>query len=466
MEHHVGFDREGADERLGEGQEHQAHPAQKENGEEARPPGDALGTLRVPGPQALAHQGADGVAHPPGGLLGEEDDPHDEGVAGHGRAAEAGDDAHQHQPARQAQHGLEDGAAGQPQQGEHRGGLEPQVAPSQAQPSSSPHQAMELVDHPREAPEGGGDRRARHAQAWNGPQAEDEERGQHDVDGVGQEQRPHGGGRIPRAAQDGADEKQRHDDDEAAQHHLGVGSALCHHCGRGAQGREQRPGEQHAQHRHGQGQQQSEPQGLHRRARGPLGVLLPHAPGDQRGGADGQPQGDGIGEREHRLREAHRGHGLRPQARDEEDVHQGEDGLHHHLQHHGDGQQQERAIHGARAEVLVRAAHRLGQGGTPALALQGGGRGPGGEFGGDGGKGHGGGRGRGGIVAREGTAPVPPFIPCRSQPLEGGRGCREDESSAGSRRWTCFPPPSASRRHNPSDASPHFHRPPGSRAAR
>ena len=101
---------------------------------------------------------------------------------------------------------------------------------------------------------------------------------------------------------------------------------------------------------------------LRRGARGALGVVLADAPRHQRHRADRQPHRDRVDHRQHRLGQPDRRDRVGAEVRDPEDVGDGEDRLHRHLDHHRHGQHD----HGApdRRSRVVDAAIRGSRRGT------------------------------------------------------------------------------------------------------
>ena len=120
--------------------------------------------------------------------------------------------------------------------------------------------------------------------------------------------------------------------------------------------REEEPG-QHDGHR----RQRGDTQRLRGRFGRALAVLLADTARHHGRHPHGEPDGNGIDQRDQRLGEPHRGHGRGAQAGDEEHVHHGEDALHECLQHHGHAQQEDGAVEAAGGEVLFIPRERLAQ---------------------------------------------------------------------------------------------------------
>jgi hypothetical protein len=106
-------------------------------------------------------------------------------------------------------------------------------------------------------------------------------------------------------------------------------------------------------------EEQSERDRLDRRPRCRLLVLLPHAPGDERGRTDGETKGQRVDHRLHGLGETDRGLRLGAETTDEEDVGDGEHRLHHHLEHHRDGEHEDGAPERRLGQIAVRAPQCL-----------------------------------------------------------------------------------------------------------
>ena len=104
------------------------------------------------------------------------------------------------------------------------------------------------------------------------------------------------------------------------------------------------------------GDTESQDHGLGGDFTGGFAILFADAAGYRGRGRDAEAQGYGVQKGQQRFGEAYRGYGVGAQVRDPEDVHHGEEGLHHHLQHHGNGEQSYGAADGAGGEVAVRVA--------------------------------------------------------------------------------------------------------------
>ena len=242
-------------------------------------------------------------------------------------------------------------------------------------PRTGPEQAADGIDRASSAADGRGHRRAGDTQLRKRAQPEDEARAQDDVDGVRQPEHPHGDGCVAGAAEDRVDDEEHHDGGLAAQHHARVARSDPEHRRRCAHQREQAWREGDAQGAEENGATDAERDRLDRRPRRRFAVLLADAPRHDRGGPDAQAHRQGVDEREHRLGEPDGGDRVRAEPPDEEDVGDGEDALHRHLQHHGNGQQQDGAPDRAFGVVLLGPANRLADVGPEPAPLHRGSRG-------------------------------------------------------------------------------------------
>ena len=111
----------------------------------------------------------------------------------------------------------------------------------------------------------------------------------------------------------------------------------------GAHRRDELRTEEGADQSQDDGHAQSENDGLHGGDGRALGILLADAPGHRGRGANRDADRHRVDGRHQRLGEADRSHRVRAEAPDEEDVHDREHRLHHHLEHHRHGEQDHRA---------------------------------------------------------------------------------------------------------------------------
>ena len=105
-----------------------------------------------------------------------------------------------------------------------------------------------------------------------------------------------------------------------------------------------------------QGRDEPEEDRLHCGNSSAVGVPFADASRDHRGGRHAKPHADSKDQGQHRLRQPDGGNRIRAQAADPEDVDHGKERFEHHLQHHGDGEQQDRPVQAAGSVVLVAAA--------------------------------------------------------------------------------------------------------------
>jgi hypothetical protein len=113
---------------------------------------------------------------------------------------------------------------------------------------------------------------------------------------------------------------------------------------------------------------------LHRGTRGTFRVPLADAARHRGRDADAEPHRDGVDQSDERLGESDGGNRLGTQARHVEDVGHREHRLHHHLEHHRDGQQHHRPADRAFGVVLLGAADRFAEIGPEGQGRHGGGR--------------------------------------------------------------------------------------------
>ncbi len=105
--------------------------------------------------------------------------------------------------------------------------------------------------------------------------------------------------------------------------------------------------EERAKHAHRGRDHHAEHDHLHGRLRRAIGILLADAARHHRRRANRERHRHRVDDRQHRLGEPDRRHRVGAQLRDEEDVDDGEERLHAHLHHHGDGEDDERGADGA-----------------------------------------------------------------------------------------------------------------------
>ncbi len=143
----------------------------------------------------------------------------------------------------------------------------------------------------------------------------------------------------PRAAEGGVDQEQQQDADVAGQHEAGVARADRHHGRRGAHRPEERRRQQTAADADHRRQPEADEDRLRGGARGAFTVLGAGSARHHRAHAHRHPHADGVDDGEQALRQPDGGDRVGPQLRDPEVVGDGEDRLHHHLEHHRDGQE-------------------------------------------------------------------------------------------------------------------------------
>ena len=90
-----------------------------------------------------------------------------------------------------------------------------------------------------------------------------------------------------------------------------------------------------------------------------LGIMLADPPCHGSGGPHAQPHRDHVHERNDRFRETDARDSARAESGHEKNVRDREDALERHLQHHGDGEEENRARDGPLREILRSAAQCL-----------------------------------------------------------------------------------------------------------
>ena len=233
------------------------------------------------------------------------------------------------------------------------------MPPLHGDPRPGPQEPADRVERPRAAPDRRGHRRPGDAELRKGPEAEDEAGSEHDVDRVRQPEDAHRDRGVSGSAKDRVDDEEDDDGRLAAQHHARIAGPHLEHRGRGAHEREQPRSEGHPQPTEEDGTGDSERRRLHGGVRRAVPVLLANPACDDGGRPDSEPHRQGVDQREHRLGEPDGGNRIWPQTTDEEHVGDREDALHRHLQHHGDGEEEDGAADGSSSVILFRAAQRL-----------------------------------------------------------------------------------------------------------
>ena len=151
------------------------------------------------------------LASPHDGKDGEDDEPDGDGVAGDGGGAELTDDPDQKDPARGGDEGLEDAAQGEPEEPEDDRYSEPEIGRPHPDPAAAPKENPELHQNTGAPADRGRHRGPGDPHLGEEPETEDEARIEHDIDGVGDPQDPHGDGRIAGAAKDRVEKKKKRD---------------------------------------------------------------------------------------------------------------------------------------------------------------------------------------------------------------------------------------------------------------
>jgi hypothetical protein len=196
----------------------------------------------------------------------------------------------------------------------------------------------------------------------NGPSPKIRQGREHDVQDVREPQRAHRGGSVACAPEDRVHDEEEEDGHVRAQHDRGVGRPVVDDLRRRAHRAEQAWGERPARDTEEDGSGEGAQEHLKGRGRGGIEVLLADAPRDERRGAGREPHRESVDGREHRLGESHRGDGIRAEPRHEDDVDDGEERLHRHLEDGGHGEEDDRATDRDARQILRGAADRLEHG--------------------------------------------------------------------------------------------------------
>jgi hypothetical protein len=159
------------------------------------------------------------------------------------------------------------------------------------------------------------------------------------IESVGIDEDAKGDRGVARPAEYGVQKEQLKDCDRTAQNHGRVDGALLDNAGFGAHdpedlGRSHGSGKcEHDRDEH------AEPDRLGGGNGGALRIFLSNPARDQRRGGHAESDGDAEHDSEYGLCEANGRDGIFAQTRNEENVHQAEQRLHGHLQHHRNGQE-------------------------------------------------------------------------------------------------------------------------------
>ena len=205
----------------------------------------------------------------------------------------------------------------------------------------SPWRAGKTGKDPDTASGEGGERRAGDPEFRKWAEAEDQTGIEDQVKDIRHPEQAHGDGSIAGAAEDGVVQKKQHNHTRAAKSDAGVIHAGGNdRWGSAHQSQQTRGQQEKRKTKHQRGDEPEE----HRLDRGNgCAVRIPfsNSSRDHRGGRHGKPHGDGKDQGQNRLGEADGGNRVRTKAADPEDVNDSEERFEHHLQHHGDGEQQD-----------------------------------------------------------------------------------------------------------------------------
>jgi len=383
--HAVGEDlgvlREEADEGAGENDEDEADNAEEDGvelGGDFNGGGGAVGSVRA---EVLADEGRAGVGETPGGHEGEDDHANGDGVTGEDGTAEDREDFEETDPAGGGDQHLGDAVAGGADDNEEAFGARAQVGPMNADVAGFAGEMPELVEHADAAADVGGDSGTGDAHLGERAPAEDEARIEDEVEGVRQDERAHGKRGVAGSAENGVDDEDEEDGGVAAEHDAGVGGALGDNGVVGSHEAQDVTGKPAADEADAGGEGDAEDEDLSGGLRGEGGIFFTDAAGDDGGGREGDADGDREDERHDRLGEADDGDGVASETGDPEDVHDGEQRFHEHLQDHGDGEEQDGAVERERGVVVLFAAEGLRDAAPERLRRRG--RGDGGDGHGD-----------------------------------------------------------------------------------
>src|SRR5580704_1322275 len=171
---HLGIVSEQADDRLGEEDHEYTHASQEQHVVEAGAPDGSFGTVRLPCPEILADERGGGVAQSPGWQDHEDQDADRNGVAGECSRAEGADDSDQRDPTGVGDRKLQDAGDGDADEAPQDHEVETKMVREAGKPLRTPGEAVELVENTDASSDERGEGRASHAQAREGPEAEDE----------------------------------------------------------------------------------------------------------------------------------------------------------------------------------------------------------------------------------------------------------------------------------------------------
>ena len=228
-------------------------------------------------------------------------------------------------------------------------------------------QRVDLDQHGDPASDSGRDGGALQAKRGDRSEAEDQQGVEHDVEAVGDPEHPHRDRRIARAPESGVLQEQEYDHDISAEHDPDVRQPGRHHALVGTHQAQDVRGVDHAGHPEDDRKEHSQKDRLCGRARGTVPVALAGTPRHHGRHADAQPHRHRVDDRDGRLGQRDARHRLVPQPRDEEDVHDREERLHRHFQHHGDGEEDDRASQRPAGGIAACAADRVHEDLPPRL---------------------------------------------------------------------------------------------------
>src|SRR6266446_246998 len=347
---------------LGEKDEENADGAEKSHVPKAGAPDGSFGAFGLLGAEVLADKRGGGVAESPARQDDENEDADGDGVAGQRSGAEDADDAHEADPTGVRDEELQDASERDTQEAKQDAKVDANLAAKDADAFGAAEQAIELIEHANAATSERGEGRAGDAELGERSPAEDEARVQYEIDDVGDPEQAHGDSGVTRAAEDGIVEEEQHDRSAAAEGDACVAGADRNDLrGSAHQAKQIRPVKQ-TRKADDSGDRESNGDGLNAGNGCAYGIFFADAASDHGGGGKAEAKADGHDEAEERFGKADGGDGVRAQTADPENVNDGEEGLEHHLENHGNGEEENRAIEIAGREVLMRATQGFAYG--------------------------------------------------------------------------------------------------------
>ncbi len=317
--------------------------------------------IRRAGAEVLSDEGRGRVCHPPRRKEREDEDAHPDGVARERVRTERREDADETEPTRRLDERLE--ALRETRRAMlEKAELQCDVPPRDRDATLSRHQPKELVADADAAPEVRRDSRANDAESMERANPEDENRREHDVEPVREPERSHRCRSITCGAEDRVLHEEEEHRDVPTEHNGRVERALaCEGVTRTDRAEDLR-GERCADHAEDRRNGHCRHDDVERGARSSLLILLADAACDRGRRTRREAHRHGVDERRRRLRHADDRDRARPEAGDEEDIHDCEQRLHAHFEHHRDREEDHRAPDGDGREIADRPPDGVAQG--------------------------------------------------------------------------------------------------------